>query len=169
VRKIREALNLEYCASKLFPLFGPNTIEEFTWTETETPQCWDTLTQRALDWNPRTHALVITGPAGCGKTSWAKQHAPKPTLFVRHLDSLNLLQTHHQSIIFDDLSYQHLTPATQKYLVDLTDIAEIHLRYRVAKIPPRLTRIFTANEFPFLSTGIHADAIARRIKEINLF
>lgn len=113
-------------------------------------------------------SIVVVGPAGIGKTCWAKSVAPKPTLFVRHLDSLKLLQARHRSIIFDDLEFQHLPPHTQKFLVDVKDLAEIHVRYNVARIPAGIIRIFTANEYPFSQGGIHGPAIERRIQLINL-
>lgn len=111
-------------------------------------------------------SLVVIGPAGTGKTSWAKQISPKPTLFIRHLDSLTNLLPSHQSIIFDDLDFKHLPVSTQKFLVDVNDLAEIHIRYRVAKIPAGLMRIFTANEYPFSEGGEHGRAIERRIQKI---
>lgn len=113
-------------------------------------------------------SLVVVGPPGIGKTTWAIAVAPKPCLFIRHLDSLSQLRAEHQSIVFDDLDFHHLPPSTQKFLVDLEQIAEIHIRYRVATIPARLPRIFTSNEFPFLEGGVHGAAIARRIHSVNL-
>lgn len=35
-----------------------------------------------------SRALVLQGPTGCGKTIWAKLNAPKPALFVNHMDQL---------------------------------------------------------------------------------
>lgn len=113
-------------------------------------------------------SLVIVGPPGIGKTTWATEVAPKPSLFIRHLDSLSKLQREHQSIIFDDLDFKHLPPSTQKFLVDTEQISEIHIRYRVATIPANIPRIFTSNEFPFLEEGVHGAAIERRIHLVNL-
>lgn len=115
-----------------------------------------------------TKTLVIVGPAGCGKTTWAKSNAPKPALFIRHLDSLAHFRPEHRSIIFDDLDFRHLPPSTQKYLVDYENLAEIHCRYKVAKIPEGIPRIVTANEYPFLEEGVHAEAINRRVNKIFL-
>jgi len=113
-------------------------------------------------------ALIIVGPPGIGKTTWAIHKAPKPVLFVRHLDSLSKLQSHHQSIIFDDLDFKHLPFSTQKFLVDIEQLSEIHVRYKVATIPAGMPRIFTSNEFPFQKEGVHGAAIARRIHSIRL-
>lgn len=112
--------------------------------------------------------LVITGPPGCGKTTWAKEWAPKPALFVRHLDSLARFRPEHRSIIFDDLDFRHLPPSTQKYLVDYENLAEVHIRYNVARIPAGVPRIVTANEYPFTEEGVHGDAINRRVNKIFL-
>ena len=59
------------------------------------------------DWNDG-RSLILEGATGCGKTSWAKKNAPKPALFVRHVDTLGDFKPgHHKSIIFDDLSFVH--------------------------------------------------------------
>lgn len=113
-----------------------------------------------------TKSLVVVGPAGTGKTTWAKQIVPKPCLFCRHLDSLKELTHEHKSIIFDDLDFKHLPPATQKFLVDMENISDIHVRYGVATIPSGLFRIFTANEYPFIEGEPHGPAIDRRINKL---
>jgi len=107
-------------------------------------------------------SLVILGSPGSGKTTWAKINAPKPALWIRHLDSLGLLKDH-KSIIFDDMDFRHLPPSTQKYLVDYENLAEIHCRYKVARIPPGVVRIITKNEYPFLQEGVAGEAISIRI------
>jgi len=149
---------LEYTASKLFPSEDPNTIQDgfeihYEHEELDIPRDF-------------SKSMVIVGPPGCGKTTWAKKYAPKPALFIRHLDSLALFRPEHRSIIFDDLDFQHLPPSTQKYLVDYENLAEIHCRYRVARIPAGVPRIITANLYPFLSdNGVHCQAIDRRINK----
>jgi len=149
---------LEAMAKKVFRTCGINTIESFS------PSYSITMPPELILYTPLPgRSTVVIGPPGCGKTTWAKMFCPKPSLFVRHLDSLSELQPYHQSIIFDDLDFRHLPPPTQKFLVDVTDVAEIHIRYRVARIPPGLTRIITANEYPFITEGVHADAVRRRI------
>lgn len=160
------ALNLqrlEYVARRSFRTFGINTIEQYS---VDFPITWppELLLQMPL---PRASTVVV-GPPGCGKTTWAKTYAMKPCLFVRHLDSLGELQSHHASIIFDDLDFKHLPVATQKYLVDQTDIAEIHCRYKVAKIPAFMQKIFTCNEYCFIDEGIHGEAVRRRVTLINI-
>lgn len=159
------ALNLqryEYSAAKMYGNC-PNTLSDFV-------HDWDLeLPDELRDLQVSTvQSTVIVGPPGCGKTTWAKENAPKPALFIRHMDSLALLRAEHASIIFDDLDFHHLPPSTQKFLVDMENLAEIHLRYRVAKIPAGLPRIITANEYPFLAEGVHGDAITRRIFRVDI-
>jgi len=106
-------------------------------------------------------SLIIQGPAGCGKTNWAKLNCDKPALFVSHLDRLkDLKPDYHKSIIFDDLDFKHLPRTSQIHLVDRENPRDIHIRYRVAHIPSGIQKIFTSNEEPF----IRDDAIKRRTK-----
>lgn len=150
-------------AAAHFPTHGPNTIDSFEPT-TEMTMCEGLSSITLLP----GRSTVVVGPAGCGKTTWAKDVAPKPCLFVRHLDSLSALRGNHRSIIFDDLDFRHLPPHAQKFLVDQENLAEIHVRYKVARIPPGIPRIFTANEYPFLEGGPHGAAIDRRVNKIYL-
>lgn len=161
------ALNLqrlEYMAEKRWVTPSMNTIND------SMQVTWITLPNALLTFEPLINkSVVVIGPAGCGKTSWAKFIAPKPCLFVRHLDSLSQLLPIHQSIIFDDLAFGHLPVATQKYLVDMENLAEIHIRYKVAKIPAGVLRIITANTDPFTAEGEHRVAIDRRCQLIDLY
>lgn len=160
------ALNLqrlEYMATKTYPTSTANTIVEYSLSFSITFPPELTLLVPL-----QGQSTVVVGRPGCGKTTWAKISCPKPCLFVRHLDSLLLLRPEHRSIIFDDLDFRHLPPPTQKFLVDTTDLAEIHVRYRVARIPPGVTKIFTANEYPFCDEGVHGEAIRRRINRVDI-
>ena len=156
----------EYTASKLFGTCI-NTIKE-GWTPQYTHSVPGPLSLLEEDLSTAfDKTLVIVGEPGCGKTTWAKEHAPKPALFVRHLDTLARFRPEHRSIIFDDLDFRHLPESTQKYLVDYENVAEVHIRYNVARIPEGIPRIITANEYPFASEGVHARAIDRRVKKIT--
>lgn len=161
------ALNLqrlEYAAEKTWPEMNPNTISTYA------NDYAITLPQELITFVPQPlKSIVVVGPAGCGKTTWAKLVAPKPTLFIRHLDSLQHLREHHKSIVFDDLDFHHLPPPTQKFLVDQENISEIHIRYKVATIPAGIMRIFTANADPFNCISPHREAINRRCTFINLY
>lgn len=161
------ALNLqrlEYAGERTWPGSSANTISEFVIDYAITlPSALTTFVPQPMK------SLVIIGPAGCGKTTWAKLVAPKPTLFIRHLDSLSHLRPYHKSIIFDDLEFHHLPPSTQKFLVDQENLSEIHIRYKVATIPASTMRIFTANHDPFQCNLEHREAINRRCQFVNLY
>lgn len=162
---------LKDSAAYLFPRTDANTILENTYRFplNDLPPAWSAINQRLPEWDPAMRSLVLVGPPGCGKTSWAKNFSKKPCLFVRHLDSLRLFDpTFHKSIIFDDLAFEHLPVQTQKYLTDCTDLAEVHIRYGIGRIPAGTERIFTANEYPFSVGGVHGEAIARRVTLFSL-
>lgn len=110
-------------------------------------------------------STLIIGPTGCGKSTWAKRVAPKPALWVTHLDHLKRFDAHyHASIIFDDMSFLHLPREAQIHIVDQDDFRTIHCRHTVADIPPNIPKIFTANQDIFLDDP----AIKRRLKTIKI-
>lgn len=119
----------------------------------------DLATLKFEDHNQRK-SLHIQGPTGIGKTSWAKLQAPKPALWVTHMDNLKSFDPAvHKSIIFDDMSFLHVPREAQIHLVDLDDTRSIHIRYGVATIPKGTQRIFTSNGPIFTDDP----AIARRV------
>lgn len=113
-------------------------------------------------YNNWERALVLIGPTGCGKTSWAIKEAPKPALLVSHLDRLakSYDPNVHKSIIFDDMVFKHMPVQAQIHLVDFHMPRDIHCRYRVASIPAGVPKIFTCNERPFEQHP----AVERRIR-----
>lgn len=113
---------------------------------------------------PTNKTIVLLGPTGCGKTTWAKKHALKPTLMVSHIESLKQFNKEiHKSIIFDDMSFTHWGRESQIHIVDEFDNREIHGRYSNVILPAGLQKIFTCNVYPFVTD----EAIERRIKLIN--
>lgn len=112
---------------------------------------------------------LLVGRSGCGKSTWAKRECPKPALWVTHLDDLkNFERGFHKSIIFDDVSFHHLPATSQIHLVDWNDARSIHVRYGIAQIPPRTTKIFTCNSYPFTTEGEEGAAIRRRVRTYRL-
>jgi len=112
-----------------------------------------------------TRNLVIVGPAGCGKTTWAKTHMPKPILMINHIDILKKFRPdYHRSILFDDMGFSHLPRESQINIVDKTDVKDIHRRYGTTSLPSGVVKVFTANIMPFGSD----EAILRRIRVINI-
>lgn len=121
------------------------------------------LQEQAL---PENSCAVLVGPAGIGKTCWAKRVAPKPALWVSHVDVLRLFRPgYHKSIIFDDMVFHHWPVQSQIHILDWTDSRQIHCRYGYATIPAKTIKIFTCNEFPFTNGNA---AINRRMTLINL-
>lgn len=156
---------LQYCYAKRF--------RELVWRDKQSSVpdsyvgdlAWETPVL-ALYEPQRNLSTVLVGPAGCGKSAWAKRMANKPALFVTHIDTLREFDpTYHKSIIFDDMSFAHMPLQAQIHIVDNFDSRQIHCRYGLAKIPAGTQKFFTCNEHPFKD---HA-AIARRIYLINLY
>lgn len=110
-------------------------------------------------------SLWIKGPTSVGKSTWALLHSPKPSLYVRHMDTLLKYKPEsHKSIIFDDMCFQHLPRETQLQVVDLRNQIQVHVRYSVAIIPPNVPRVFLSNTEIFLDDP----AIAARYIKITL-
>jgi len=116
-----------------------------------------------LDFDLETRkAWIIKGPSGCGKTTWAKINAPKPALFVSHIDQLKkFVPLYHKSIIFDDVSVAHYPRDAQIHLLDFDNTRAIHCRHTIATIPSGVFKIFTCNQWPTLRGD---EAIERRMK-----
>lgn len=156
---------LESYAQKRYNTTDPNTIEDF-----EPHEGWECPTDLLnLEFEDRK-SIVIVGPAGCGKTTWAKKVALKPILFISHMDGLRKLDATHKSIIFDDMDFKHYPLQAQKHLLDQENPREIHIRYRTAVIPAGMQKIFTANSYPFFDEreDEHFKAIRRRMQLVEL-
>lgn len=95
-------------------------------------------------------SIILVGPTGCGKTSWALKRAIKPALVVSHIDDLRRFDCNfHKTIIFDDMKFTHMPLQAQIHLVDQDISRSIHCRYGTATIPANTWKIFTCNQFPF--------------------
>lgn len=121
-----------------------------------------------FDFGEDKRSLILLGESGCGKTSWAKLYAPKPALFVSHIDQLRKFKNgFHKSIIFDDMCFTHLPVALQIPIVDIFDVRSIHIRYGVATIDANVPRIFTCNEGR-IPVDVNDAAIKRRTKLVTI-
>lgn len=110
-------------------------------------------------------SLWVKGPSGIGKTTWALTVSNKPALFVRHLDTLREFRNgYHMTIIFDDMSFQHLPRQAQIELVDRYHPQQIHVRYSVVNLPANIPKIFLSNDDIFSND----QAINRRITLVDL-
>lgn len=89
-------------------------------------------------------STVLYGPSNTGKTSFAIAHFKNP-LVISHMDGLSKLNSDHDGIVFDDLSFLHWPPESVIQLVDQELDRDIHIRYRTATIPANTPRVFTHN------------------------
>ena len=146
---ISERISFAYCES-IYNRTHPRTRgtinegEEFNDGELS-------LALQGFQWGfPACQSLVLVGPSGCGKTLWAKRNAPRPSLFISHIDRLTEFDERvHKSIIFDDMTFNHYPLQAQIHMVDQFDDRDIHVRYKTAFIPKHTPKVFTCNEPPF--------------------
>ena len=118
-----------------------------------------------IDWD-RTKALIVRGPAGCGKTSWAIAQFERPWK-VEDLDELKDMPHDTDGIIFDECLFDDMSKKGMVALTDYEQPRTIRTRFTNARIPREMPKIFTCNEHehPFgdnPATG-GCDAIKRRI------
>lgn len=167
-----ESKYLRACLEARVPFQYAKRFRELAFTDTS--GTIDALYEALLQWEcpqlqqqtlPENTSAVVVGPSGCGKSSWAKRVAPKPALWVSHIDTLRGYRAgYHKSIIFDDMCFAHMPLQAQIHLVDWIDQRQIHCRYGTATIPAKTVKIFTCNEYPFT----RHPAIERRTKLILL-
>lgn len=124
-------------------------------------------TLESFKFNVDVHrTVVLKGPAGCGKTTWAKRSIPKPCLFVSHIDQLKEFRVgFHVSIIFDDVDISHYPRTSQIHVVDFDNPRAIHCRHAIANIPAGIYKIFTSNNDPL---SLDDPAIKRRVRVYNV-
>lgn len=126
----------------------------------------DSLMTYYFDWT-NNKTLILKGESGCGKTTWAKVCAPKPALFVTHVDELKTFRPgYHISIIFDDVDFSHYPRTSQIAIVDRENPRQIHCRNTVARIPAGVAKVFTCNVDPVTLTDA---AIRRRVTVVNVY
>lgn len=109
-----------------------------------------TFHSAAAGWNRATHSLHLWGPAGCGKTSFAKTLFPNFTYVKGSIQRLRKIRFD-LPLILDDLSGQQgLEYDELKVLTDIVDGGSIRLLWGEVTIPPGLPRIFLSNtKLPF--------------------
>lgn len=131
-------------------------------------------TLSALPWDPSWHTLVLCGPSGIGKTTWALKTAPVPFLFVTDVDDLGHFDPQvHKAIVFDevrctgDVTGKGAWPLTSQIkLVTWDTPVSIRIRYKIAHIPAQIPKVFTSTDF----FPVNGDAqIKRRVTAINLY
>nr|UTM74974.1 replication-associated protein [Tick-associated circular DNA virus] len=130
---------------------------------------------RGLGWSDSYRTLVICGPSGVGKTSWALAHAPTPFLLVTDIDDLGFFDpVVHKSIVFDEIrctgdeaTGRGAWPLTSQIkLVTWDTPVSIRIRYKVAHLPRHVRKVFTSTTyFPFLGDP----QVRRRCDVVNLY
>lgn len=165
---------MHYCITKKIPFgYAQDAVRRAHSVDTtihpDTP-IEGTISEK-LNWvtfNPEERkSILLVGPSGIGKTTWALQNAPKPALLVTHIDDLKQFKANfHKSIIFDDMSFTHLHTEAQIHIVDRDLPRSIHVRYGIVRIPAKIVKIFTNNVPPVEYTN---PAINRRINKIDLY
>lgn len=113
----------------------------------------------------RFKSIVLVGPAGCGKTTWAINSLPKPILLVTDINTLKQFKSAiHKSVLFDDMSFTHIPREVQIHLVDREQPRTIRVMYGTIDMPKGVVKCFTANRFPFTIDS----AIERRIATLHI-
>lgn len=101
-----------------------------------------------------TRCIIVCGPSGIGKTTWAINNMPRPSLLLSTIDDLRALRPdYHKSVIFDDFSAlgdpidgKGKWPIqAQIHLCDWHQARSIKLRYRNVIIPANMYKCFTCN------------------------
>lgn len=96
------------------------------------------------DWNPKTHSLLIIGPAGIGKTQFAKYYFGD---FEYYKSSPERLKdaTFEKPLILDEFNYLPRDPEQSKEITDVISGGTLAARYKDIVIPPGVPRIFLSN------------------------
>lgn len=115
--------------------------------------------------------IVISGGAGCGKTTWAVAHF-RNCLLVSHKDDLKRLSPSNDGIVFDDFRITHWPIQSVIHLCDMAFNRSIDVKHSTVSIPRGLKRIFTTNQSrtEWMPPGTEEEikAVNRRIQWIHV-
>lgn len=139
-----------------------DTVKRYRYDPT-TQTIYDDL--ELSEYDSRLKSIVLVGPAGCGKTTWAINSLPKPILLVSDINTLKQFQTNvHKSVLFDDMSFTHIPREIQIHMVDREQPRTLKVLYGTVDMPAGVVKCFTANRFPFALDS----AILRRITNLTI-
>lgn len=102
--------------------------------------------------------VVVLGPSGIGKTTWALREAPLPFLLVTDVDDLGHFDAQvHKSIVFDEIRCtgdafgKGAWPLTaQIKLLTWDTPVSVRIRHKLAHLPAHVVKIFTCTDtYPF--------------------
>lgn len=96
------------------------------------------------DWNRDTHSLLILGPAGIGKTQFARYFFGEYEYFKSHPERLRDA-TWTKPLILDEFNYLTRDQEQSKEITDIMSGGTLDVRYRPIVIPPGVPRIFLSN------------------------
>lgn len=133
---------------------------------------------RTFGWADAVRTLVVCGPSGIGKTSWARANAPTPSLIVTDIDDLKSYDPHrHRSIIFDEIRCTGARDHNGRWvgawplqsqikLVTWDHPVSIRIRYTLARIPAHVPKVFTCTDTICFT---YDEQVNRRIQILNLY
>jgi hypothetical protein len=100
-------------------------------------------------WDPDTHALLIVGPPGLGKTQFARYLLGDCDYIKGDLEPLRKIRFD-KPILFDEVHMLEKDPEQSKEITDIENGGTIHMRFKNVQIPPGIRRVFVHNkEHPF--------------------
>ena len=101
------------------------------------------------EWDPDTHALLLVGPAGLGKTQFARYLLGDCDYVKGSLETLRECEFD-KPILFDEVNMLDADPEQSKEVTDVENGGSIKIRYKDVTIPPGVRRVFVHNiEHPF--------------------
>lgn len=124
----------------------------------------------APEWNASKHALILTGPAGFGKTQWARwwcDHNGGYLYCKGKIEKSIKSYTNEKCIIFDDATVPTGFDINDwNSLLDVENGGEMQFRHTNACIPPGVIRIWIRNSSAPLWGADPDGALERRVYRV---
>lgn len=103
----------------------------------------------SINWDdiPLRNSVVIVGPPNLGKSQYALAQLGEKPLFCSHIDQLTKFKPAvHTGILLDEVSFKKVPPTAFISVLDRELPRQIHCRYKVATIPPKIKKILCTND-----------------------